>query len=149
MNARGQLAGLSARLLPVVFQSRTNDCGPAALGTVLAWHGCPVDHDVLSASLALDRDGTDLLTLSRMAERLGFRARGVKASYDAISRCVLPAIVHLRSLLGGGHFVVIYSWTSAHVVIADPAAGMRRLSRRVLCRRSTGYILIIEPPRAG
>jgi ATP-binding cassette subfamily B protein len=56
----------------------------------------------------------------------------------------LPAIAHLRRRLGGGHFVVVHRWTSAYVVIADPAVGLRKLSRRAFRRRSTGYLLIFQ-----
>src|SRR4051812_14249314 len=96
--------------LPLIRQSWGNDCGPAALATVAAYHGCPFAYDDLADELALDRGGTDLLTLSRVAKRMGFLAEGVKASYDDIPHCRLPAIAHIRRI-GGGHFVVIYRWT--------------------------------------
>jgi ATP-binding cassette subfamily B protein len=131
--------------VPVVRQTRGNDCGPAALAAIAAFHGCAFDYDDLTRELALDRGGTDLLAVSRVAERLGLRARGVKASYDSIPQCTLPAIAHLRSPWSGGHFVVVHRWAPAHVVVADPAVGLRILSRRSFCRRSTGYFLIVRP----
>jgi ABC-type bacteriocin/lantibiotic exporter with double-glycine peptidase domain len=42
----------------------------------------------------------------------------------------------------------VHAWTTKHVVIADPAAGLRRVSRRVFCRRSTGYVLTVVPADA-
>lgn len=131
--------------VPVVRQKRGNDCGPAALAAIAAYYGCAFDYDDLSRETALDRHGTDLLVLSRIAEGLGLRAQGIKASYDAISRCTLPAIAHLRFVWGGGHFVVLHRWTSAHVVVADPARGARTLSRKSFCRRATGYLLLVQP----
>jgi ABC-type bacteriocin/lantibiotic exporter with double-glycine peptidase domain len=131
----------------VVRQSGDNDCGLAALATVAAHHGVPVDYQALAGQVLLDPDGTDLLTLSRLAARLGFRARGVKASYDAIGSCPLPAIVQLRRRgSGDGHFVVLHRWTSHSVVIADPAKGLRTCSRKSFCRRLTGYLLLLQPP---
>ncbi|MDT4909063.1 MAG: ATP-binding cassette, subfamily bacteriocin exporter [Pseudonocardiales bacterium] len=124
-----------------------NDCGPAALATVAAHYGRRFERDVWD-EVALDRQGADLLTLSRGAERLGFRTRGVTASYDGIGICPLPAIAHVRRRFGVGHFVVVHAWTTKHVVIADPAAGLRRVSRRVFCRRSTGYFLLVVPADA-
>jgi ABC-type bacteriocin/lantibiotic exporter with double-glycine peptidase domain len=122
-----------------------NDCGLAALATVAAHHGRRFDQRDWSNELTLDRDGTDLLSLSRIAESLGFEARGVRASYDAIAKCRLPAIAHWRRRFGGGHFVVVHRWTSRDVIVADPAVGLRRLSRRAFCRRSSGYFLLLEP----
>lgn len=145
MNARGRSRDASSRELPLVRQNSGNDCGPAALATIAAYHGRRFDYDDFSHGVALDRHGTDLLALSRIAERLGFQAQGIKASYDAIPSCTLPAIAHIRRRLGGGHFVVVQQWNSAHVVLADPAAGLRKLSRRAFSQRSTGYLLIIQP----
>ena len=131
--------------VPVVRQRRGNDCGLAALATVVAHHGRPAAYHELAGRVVLDRDGTDLLTLARLAERVGFRTRGVKASYEAIPGCPLPAIAHVRCRLGSGHFVVLHRWTPEYVVVADPARGLRRLSRRAFCRRSTRYLLIVQP----
>jgi ABC-type bacteriocin/lantibiotic exporter with double-glycine peptidase domain len=86
-----------------------------------------------------------LRTLSRFARRIGFRTEGAKVSYDAIAGCELPAIAHLRRLWWG-HFVVLQRWGPTHVLLADPARGARRLSRRTFCRRSSGYLLIVHPP---
>jgi ABC-type bacteriocin/lantibiotic exporter with double-glycine peptidase domain len=130
----------------LVRQRRHNDCGLAALATVAGYHGRRFDREDLSGELRLDRDGTDLFTLSQIAKRAGFETRGVRASYDAIPRCTLPAIAHLRARFGAGHFVVLQRWASGHVVLADPAVGLRKISRRAFCRRSTGYLLVLEPP---
>jgi len=99
--------------------------------------------------VALDWDGTDLLALSRLAERLGFRTRGVKASYDAVATCQLPAIAHLRRRFGPGHFIVLHRWTPTHVVVADPGKGLLKVSRKAFCRSGTGYLLLIQPPTTG
>lgn len=133
---------------PIVVRQRgDNDCGLAALATVAAHHGVAVDYQALLGQILLDGDGTDLLTLSRLAARLGLRTQGVKASYDAIAGCRLPAIAHVR-LFGAGHFVVLHRWSERHVVVADPAQGLRTLSRRAFCRRASGYVLLVEPPVA-
>jgi ATP-binding cassette subfamily B protein len=129
--------------MPVVWQRRENDCGPAALAMIAACHGVLVDVEALTADLALEQDGTDLLALLRAVGRLGFRTRGVRVSYDAIPKCTLPAIAHMRSG-GAGHFVVLQRWSPGHVVVADPAVGVRRFSRKAFCRRATGYLLLID-----
>jgi len=134
-----------ARELTMVRQRRGNDCGPSALATVVAYHGFTTDNGVIFNAVALNRRGTDLLTISRAAERLGFRTQGIKGSYDTIPELILPVIAHVRRRLGGGHFVVVHRWTCSHVVLADPAAGIRKVSKRTFCRRWTGYLLAILP----
>lgn len=135
--------GHVSRKLHLVRQRRGNDCGPAALATVAAYHGRRFASMDLANWIPLDPRGTNLLTLLRVAKRLDFRAHGVEASYEDIPHCNLPVIAHMRTWFGG-HFVVLYEWTPTHVVIGDPAAGLRTVSRKAFCRRSTGYLLIIR-----
>ena len=49
-----------------------NDCGLAALATVAARYGHTSNVAAWSSELSLRHDGTDLLSLSRLAQRVGF-----------------------------------------------------------------------------
>jgi ABC-type bacteriocin/lantibiotic exporter with double-glycine peptidase domain len=131
--------------LTIIKQRRWSDCGPAALATVIEHHGSPADSDYIADAVALGRGGTDLLSLSQVAKRLGFWTQGSKGSYNAIPNLSLPVIAHVRRLLGGGHFVVVYGWNPLNVVLADPAIGIRKVSRRAFCRQWTGYLLTVAP----
>ena len=146
---RTQVHRLQENLLAEEFtcvrQTHENDCGVAALATVAAHHGIHVSYKNLISGVDLDRDGTDFLTLAGLGASLNLRAQGVCAGYEGIQDCPLPAIAHLRGLFGGRHFVVIHRWASAHVVIADPANGLRRLTRKTFCRDWTGYLLLLSP----
>jgi ATP-binding cassette subfamily B protein len=55
-------------------------------------------------------------------------------------------IAHLRGWLRIGHFVVVYRWSPSAVLIGDPAAGVRTLTRRAFVRTWTGYILVVAQP---
>jgi ABC-type bacteriocin/lantibiotic exporter with double-glycine peptidase domain len=131
--------------LTIIKQRRWSDCGLAALATVRKHRGSPADFDYVGDAIALGRGGTDLLDLSQIAKRLGFWTQGLKGSYNAIPNLSLPAIAHIRRLLGGGHFVVVYGWNPLNVVLADPAIGIRKVSRRAFCRQWTGYLLTVAP----
>lgn len=139
------LRGSALQEFPLVHQRCDSDCGLAALATIAAFHGCPLSYDHFADHIALDSRGMNLLTLSQLANRIGLPSQGIKASYDDIPNCVFPIIAHTRHWVGGGHFVVIYRWTPAHVILGNPAKGLRTMSRRVFCRRSTGYFLTFKP----
>jgi ABC-type bacteriocin/lantibiotic exporter with double-glycine peptidase domain len=139
----------SRHAFPLVRQRHGNDCGPAALATIAAAQGRLLDYRGLLDDAALDRHGTDLLTLARLAQRHGFSVRAVQADHGAISDCPLPAIAQLRCRLGGHHFVVLLSCDTDSVTVADPAVGLRTLPRASYERRSTGYLLLVEPPVPG
>ena len=133
----------------VVRQRQCNDCGVAALATAAACHGISVDYANLVDAMNLDPDGTDLYTLALAASRIGLRPQGAKATYEGLRQCRLPAIAHFVSRSGSKHFVVLLTWAPDRVVIADPARGLRTLSRRTFCRRHSGYLLLLGSKRAN
>jgi ATP-binding cassette subfamily B protein len=132
-----------------VRQTDGSDCGAAALATVAQHYRRPVVLQQLRDLTGTDRAGTNLLGLARAAERLGFSARGVKGSYEALPLAPLPAVAHLRTDEGLGHFVVLHRVRKDAVVVADPARGVEKVSRDVFCRHWTGYLLLLVPEKAG
>ena len=92
---------------------------------------------------------TTLLDLRRgAAEAFGFHARPGRASaelLDQFEAIPLPAIFHWR----GNHWVVLHGRAGKRYVIADPAVGLRRLSRQVLeAGWSIWVMLLLEPNHA-
>jgi len=148
-NWRGRVSDNRLRALIVVKQRRESDCGLAALATVIKYYCSSVDYDDISRAISFDCHGTNLLHLSMAAERIGFSTRGLKVSYDAISNLALPAIAHIRRTIGGGHFVVVHCWNPSDVILADPAVGIRKVSRKAFCRCWTGHLLAFAPTPAS
>jgi ATP-binding cassette subfamily B protein len=132
-----------------VRQHDQSDCGAAALATVARHHGIPVGLEQMRELAGTDRVGTNLLGLVRGAEKIGFSARAVKGPYEALPSVPLPAIVHVRTDEGLGHFIVLYRHSKKSVVVADPARGVRQLSRDEFCRRWTGYLVVLVPDPNG
>jgi ATP-binding cassette subfamily B protein len=128
-----------------VRQSDQSDCGAAALATIALHHRRPIGVHQLRELAGTDRIGTNLLGLVGAAEKLGFSARAVKGPYEALPQVPLPAIAHVRTAEGLGHFIVLHRVTRAGVVIADPAGGVEKLSREQFCQRWTGYLLLLVP----
>jgi HlyB family type I secretion system ABC transporter len=128
-----------------VRQNDQTDCGPAALATVARHHGLPVSLEQMRELAGTDRVGTNLLGLVRAAEKLGFSARAVKGPYEALPTIPLPAIVHIRTEQGLGHFIVLYKHSRTSVVVADPARGVAKMSREEFCQRWTGYVVVLVP----
>jgi ATP-binding cassette subfamily B protein len=133
-----------------VRQDDQSDCGAAALATIARHHRMPMGLQQVRELAGTDRIGTNLLGLVLAAEKLGFSARGVKGPYEALPQAPLPAIAHVRTPEGMGHFVVLHRVKDASVVVADPARGVKELTRDEFCRRWTGYLLLAVPdPKAS
>jgi ATP-binding cassette subfamily B protein len=128
-----------------VLQHDQSDCGAAALATVALHYRRPLGLEQMRDLAGTDRIGTNLLGLLQAAEKLGFSAKGAKGSYDALGRAPVPAIAHVKTDEGLGHFVVLHRVRKQGVVVADPGRGIQNLPRDEFCRRWTGYLLLLVP----
>ena len=128
-----------------VKQNDMSDCGAAALATVALHHRMPIGLEQMRDLAGTDRIGTNLLGLLNAAEKLGFSAKGVKGPYEALPQVPLPAIAHVKTEEGLGHFLVLHRVRKGSVVVADPARGVRKLTRDEFCRQWTGYLLLAVP----
>src|SRR5262245_31461353 len=128
-----------------VRQTDQSDCGAAALATVARHYRRPLGLQQLRDLAGTDRVGTNLLGLVQAAEKLGFSAKGVKGPYEALPEVPLPAIAHVRTGEGLGHFVVLHRVRRDGVIVSDPARGVEKLSRDEFCHRWTGYLLLLVP----
>src|SRR5262249_48345459 len=68
-------------------------------------------------------------------------------AYEALPQVPLPAIAHVKTEEGLGHFVVLHRVRSNAVIVADPGRGVRKLTRDEFCRHWTGYLLLLVPER--
>lgn len=92
-----------------------------------------------------DRRGTNVAGLLKAAHAIGFNARGVRAAAEALPEIPLPAIAHWKES-NRSHFVVVYRFGKA-ITIADPAAGIRKLTREEFLLCWTGVLVLLTPDR--
>jgi len=130
-----------ARRYPALLQLSETDCGAACLAMVLRYYRKNVSINRLRDLANVSRDGASLHSISEAAEVLGFQTRGIQASFEHLKKVGLPAIAHWE----GFHFVVLYEVGPDRVVIADPATGLRKLTREEFNKGWTGYLLLLSP----
>ncbi|MBN8564234.1 MAG: peptidase domain-containing ABC transporter [Leptolyngbya sp. UWPOB_LEPTO1] len=128
-----------------VPQHGEEDCGAACLATIAKHYGRSVSLNRSRQAVGTGQMGTTLLGLKRGAEALGFNARSVRTSpqiLDRLEDAPLPAIIHWK----GRHWVVLYGQHRRKCVIADPAVGIRHVTKRELVEAWTDWMtLLIEP----
>ncbi len=128
-----------------VEQHSEEDCGAACLATVARQYGKRLPLSRIRELVGTGQDGTTLLGLRRGADALGFQARAVRANAQLLERLEaipLPAICHWN----GNHWVVLHGRRGRQWVIADPAVGVRFLSREQLLQNWTnGVMLLLQP----
>ncbi|AFZ27612.1 bacteriocin-processing peptidase [Cylindrospermum stagnale PCC 7417] len=127
-----------------VLQLSEEDCGAACLVSICKHYGRFLSMTKSRDAVGTGQLGTTLLGLKRGSESLGFNARAVKASpaiADRIREIQLPAIIHWQ----GYHWVVLYDQRGKKYVIADPAVGIRYVSKEELTAAWSGVMLLLEP----
>ncbi len=85
--------------------------------------------------------GSDLYTLSLVAERFGFQTEGARIKFEHLQKIPLPCIAHYE----GNHFVVVYKASDTDVWIADPASDKERFSKQDFERKWNGVVLALDP----
>ena len=130
-----------ARSFPELLQLSETDCGATCLAMILRYYGKHVSINRLRELANVGREGATLHSLAEAAETLGFQTRGIRASYDHLLKVDLPAIAHWE----GFHYIVLYEVSPTRVVVADPAIGLRRLSREEFEKGWTEYLLLLNP----
>ena len=126
---------------PFRKQNSRADCGVTCLVMIGQYWGKNFTASQLRSVANVDRSGTSIQGLVAAAEYLGFIPRPVKADLPALAKQELPAIAHWK----GKHYVVIYKIVKDRVILADPALGLRNISRTEFVKAWTGYTLLLTP----
>lgn len=148
------ISRLLRRLAPLGFpwqqpacvrQFSEEDCGAACLATICRSHGQRLPISLVRQQVGTTAQGTTLLGLRRGAEQLGFHARAAQGDaslLDQLEGVPLPLICHWR----GNHWVVLHGLRGSQLIVADPAYGLRRLSRDIFLQNwQDGIVLLLDP----
>jgi ABC-type bacteriocin/lantibiotic exporter with double-glycine peptidase domain len=128
----------------IVRQHSAEDCGAACLATIAKHYGRTFTIARTREAVGTGTRGTTLLGLRRGAEGLGFHASQIHVkdpSKAKLDTAPLPVIIHWE----GKHWVVLHRQQGKKYIIADPAMGIRQLTREELLKGWNGVMLGLRP----
>jgi len=122
----------------VILQKNRNDCGVAALKMIFDHFEIPVSYEEICEKV-LEKGGSTMLSLKRMANSKGLKVEGFILSFEDLRKVKLPAI----TFVNGKHYVVISKITEDRkIIVLDPSIGKLKYSFRQFQRIWKGYTLI-------
>ena len=129
-----------------IKQHDVTDCGAACLATISKQYGLNISISKIREIAGTDKRGTNVYGMIEAAEKLGFSAKGVKGSKEAIfTEYPLPAIAHIVSRSGLYHYVVVHKVTSKKIIVADPDEGIVKYDPQEFMKLWTGVMIILAP----
>lgn len=130
-----------------VKQHDATDCAAACLAMICLYYKKETTITRLRDMMGTDLKGTNLIGLSKCAEKLGFENASVRVDEEGFrSKYTLPCIANIVTKEGMSHFVVVYKIGKNKIIVGDP--GKENTERQDIdefLKRFTGALLILRP----
>ena len=92
-----------------------------------------------------NKNGTNAYYITLCAQNIGFSTRVVEGGVSDLENQILPCIAHVIIENKYKHFIVIHKVEKNHLIIADPAKGIKKIKFDEFNKISTGKFILFKP----
>ncbi|MGQ3889831.1 peptidase domain-containing ABC transporter [Legionella sp. CNM-1927-20] len=126
--------------LPIVFQNEIAECGHACVVMISNYWGHELSLSSIRNLSKPSMKGITMLDVINLLQSLNFKTRALRVDLKDLKLIRCPAVLHWNM----NHFVVLKKVKKNHVIIHDPAIGVRRCTFAEVSRFFTGIVLEAE-----
>lgn len=107
------------------LQLDQSDCGVACLLSIIRYYEGSISLEKLRELSGTTTQGTTMLGLYQAAIVLGFDAKGIRGTIEALKNHKTPVILHINNEGDAPHYVICYEFNKQNrFLIGDPAKGI-------------------------
>jgi len=129
-----------------IKQHDATDCGATCIASISAHYGLRYPISRIRQYAFTNKKGTNILGLVEAANRLGFKAKGVRANAESLKIIPKPAVAHIIVKETLQHFVVICKVTKKSITIMDPSDGqLHKINQEAFLKEWSGVLVLMEP----
>ncbi|MDQ5984098.1 MAG: NHLP family bacteriocin export ABC transporter peptidase/permease/ATPase subunit [Eubacteriales bacterium SKADARSKE-1] len=129
--------------VPIILQMEALECGAASLAMIFAHYKKYIPLERLRLECSVSRDGCNAKNVLIAARHNGMEAKGF--SFNSVEKLqqnvTYPVIIHWNF----NHFVVLCGFKKDKAILADPAAGLRKVPMDEFKKSFTGIALTFKP----
>jgi ATP-binding cassette subfamily B protein len=116
----------------LVLQNDQSDCGVACLKSIVQYYGGDIGLEKLRELSGTSKQGTTLLGLYQVANKIGFDAEGCKANIQQLIDHGKPVILHVKIDNRLQHYIVVYGYENGKFITGDPDKGIQYYNKEEL-----------------